>query len=119
MATTLSNGSVTLTPLLVLGYKATQDSKNVIHAVLGKTSPDVTLRKANMRSGTLEILFLTAAEAEAARQLHIAEDVFTLDSSEITQINMQYVVNGEITTALEDETRNAWVITIDYQEVSL
>jgi hypothetical protein len=117
MATTLSDGTTTLNPTIVDGWESAQASRNVIHDILGNTSPDVTLRAPRMRTGTLKTVWLTKAQAEAARQLHLTANVFTLTSTEITYITMQYVVAGNITTTLYDDTRNAWTVNIDFQEV--
>lgn len=117
MATTISNGTTTLTPTIVDGWESVQATRNVIHDILGNTSPDVTLRPARMRTGTLKTVWETKAQAEAARQLHLTATVFTLTSDVITYITMQYVVAGAVTTTLFDDTRNAWTVDIEYQEV--
>lgn len=117
MATTITTGSTTITPLLVTGWQASQESRNIVHTIIGRSSPDVTLKTANMRTGTLEMLFGTAADADEARTLHVEAAVFTLTSSELSQVNMAYVVAGSISSILEDETRRLWTISVDFQEV--
>lgn len=117
MATTITDGTTTITPELVLGYEVAQESRNIIHTILGRATPDVTLRFTNLRTGTLDLLFKTATEAETARQLHINPIVFSLDSTEIPDANMDYVVSGSISTVLEDVTRELWHVSVDFQEV--
>ena len=117
MSTTISDGTTTITPELVLGYEVAQESRNVIHTILGRATPDVTLRFTNLRVGTLQMLFKTAEEAEAARQLHINPIVFIMTSTEIPEADMTYVVSGSISTVLEDETRKLWTVSVDFQEV--
>ena len=71
LANTISDGSTVITPQLILGWEAAQDSRNVIHSIIGKAEPDVTLKPATLRTGTLQLLFLTAAEASTARVMLI------------------------------------------------
>lgn len=117
MSTTITTGDTTITPTIITGWEASQDSRNVIHTIIGRPSPDVTLKPAALRSGTLEMVFETAADAEEARQLHTDAVVFTLTSTDQTTINMTYVVSGNIGSVLEDVTRNLWIITVDFQEI--
>ena len=117
MATTITDGTTTITPELVLGYEVSQESRNVVHTILGRSTPDITLRFTNLRTGTLQLLFTSATDAEEARQLHINPIVFTLESTEIPEADMSYVVAGSISTVLEDETRKLWTISVDFQEV--
>lgn len=119
MATTITSGSTTLTPELVLGWESVQDSRNIVHPIIGSANPDVTLKPANLRTGTLEMLFLTAADAEEARIAHATLGVFQLVSTEITYADMYYVVSGSINTTLEDVTRHLWTFSIDFQEVTV
>lgn len=117
MATTISDGTTTITPELVLGYQANQETRNVLHTILGNATPDVTLRPANLRTGTLEMLFLTAEDANVAREMHTYPIVLTFSSTEIPYADMQYVPAGTVSTVLEDETRSLWTFSVDFQEV--
>lgn len=117
MSTTITSGATVITPTLVTGYETSQETRNIIHSIIGKSSPEVTLRVAMPRSGTLELLFETAAAANTARTTHATGGTFTLASTEIPQANMTYVVSGAIGIALEDETRRLWLVTVDYQEI--
>lgn len=117
MTTSISTGTTTITPELVLGWSTSQDSRNVIHSIIGRSDPEVTLQPANLRTGTMELFFLSEAEAEEARLIHSSAAIFTLYSDEITSANLYYVVTGSISMALEDETRRYWTVTVDYQEI--
>lgn len=119
MTTTITTGSTTITPVLVLGWQTSQESRNIIHAIIGRSDPEVTLQPANLRTGTLQLFFTTEAAAEEARVLHSGAAVFYLDSDEITSANMYYVVNGSISAALEDDTRLYWTVSVDYQEITV
>lgn len=117
MTTTVSNGITTLTPTVVLGWESRQPSKTQIHPILGSTNPDVTTRPALLRTGTLELMFATEANANSCRTMHTAAGVFTLTSNDLSYISMSYVVAGEVTVKLDDVTLNRFVVSIDFQEV--
>lgn len=116
MTTTLSNGTTTLTPKLVLGWQSEQPSKTQIHPIIGSTTPDVTTRPSLKRSGTLEVLFNTETNANTCRTMHTAAGTFTLASTDLSHISMSYVVAGAVTVKIAD-TMNHWIVSIGYQEV--
>lgn len=115
---TISDGTTTITPQLVLGYEAQQAGRSVFHDVLGRSDPDVTLRTAGLRAGNLALFFLTAADADACRQLHARAAVFAYVDSDLPGTSMSYVVDeGGVTTTLDDEGRRRWVVTVAFREV--
>lgn len=118
MANTITDGTTVITPELILGWQAEQPSRNVIHEIIGKASPDVTLKPAGLRTGTLELLFLTATEAETARAMFLESQSFLIESDETWLDLFRFVASGNISSALEDTTRNMWTITFDFQEVT-
>lgn len=118
-------GSTVIRPTLILGYQSTRAAGNVVHPIINRPSPDVTLRPASLRTGTLELLFagddsaaVETASAEA-ETLHATAAVFTLISDDRPSIAMSYVVsgNGQISRALDPSTRDAWTVTVPFQEV--
>lgn len=115
--TTLSNGTVTITPTLVTGYEAPSESRNVAHVIIGRAGDDVSLQPDSLRNGSLELLFVSKADAWAAREMHAAAGVFTLADDDIPEIGMRYVRDGSMTLALESETRELWLLTVGYREV--
>lgn len=114
MATTITDGTTTVTPLLVTGWETEAETRNVLHAVLSKSTPDVTLRGGYTRTGTLEMLFTDEADALTAALMHKAAAVFTIASTEITDANYSYVVSGNVKTALDEDTRAQWLVTVEY-----
>lgn len=116
MTTTLSNGTTTLTPKLILGWQSDQATKTQIHPIIGSTTPDVTTRPALKRSGTLQVLFNTETQANTCRTMHTAAGTFTLTSTDLSHINMTYVVAGDTSVKIAD-TMNHWIVSIGYQEV--
>lgn len=115
---TISDGTTTITPDLVLGYSTQQAGRNVIHDILGRGDPDVSLAPAASRAGTLNLFFLTEADAEQCRQLHAQAAVFTYTADDNTTTSMRYVVDqGGIGPALDDQTRRRWTVSVAYREV--
>lgn len=115
--TTLSDGTTSLVPMLVLGYTTTREPRTVVHAVIGRPDPDVTLRPAALRNGTLRILCADVAAAQAMVDLHAQGLPLTLSEDDLPSLDMAYVVDGPITSSLDDETRVRWVVEVGYREV--
>lgn len=116
---TASAGSpATTMPTLVLGYEATRESGTRVHKLIGGGVAAV-LGMAIPRTGTLRLFYPTRADAFAALNLHARAASFTLANTDIGQVEMTYVVSegGRVTIALDDQTRAAWVVSVDFQEV--
>jgi len=118
MTTTISSGATTITPELVTGWESSNETYNIVHDILSRSTPDITLRGSTTRSGTLTMLFLTEASCETARALHAGANVLTLASTEITAANFDYIVAGPVVTMLENVTRSYWTLTVDYREIA-
>lgn len=120
MAATITQGVTTISPTLVLSYESTRTSTNRVRPLLGGGIA-VSLGEAGPRTGTLELFFLTEAAAEQAEQLHMLAGVFALADPDRPTIAMSYVVAdaGAISRTLDPETRERWIVTVDYQEIEL
>ena len=118
MTTTITDGTTVLTPEIITGWEASQESGNVIHAIIGKADPDVTLKPAGTRAGTLELLFLNVTDAETARAMLTQPLPFIIESTDAWLNNIHIVANGSISSVLEDTTRSMWTISFDYQEIT-
>lgn len=116
--TTISDGTTTITPLLVQGYEAATSSRNVVHQILGRADDDVSLMPDSLRSGTLRLLFADAESAWAAHALHTQAAVLTLADSDVSQVGMRYVRQGEMTLALDPQTRIRWELSVGFKEVA-
>lgn len=117
--TTITDGTTTVTPLTVDGYGSTRNTQNLIHPILGSGTADVTLQPALARSGTLTLIAATLADAHALETIHSGTAVLTLADTEYPALDMNYVAFGSIDLELDDETRNAWTVTVGYQEVNV
>lgn len=114
--TVITAGTYTLTPTLVLGYSATRTSNSVVHTIIGRPAPVVTLRPAMLRSGTLELFFPEKADAFAALDAHAQGSVLRLvDGTD--EREMRYVLAGNVSVELETETYT-WKVSADFQEVA-
>lgn len=114
---TISSGTLSFTPEMITTWGVSQDSRNVVHTIIGRTDPDITLKPSATRTGTLEMLFTSASSAETARGILANGTVFTISDSETWLNGFDFVMSGSISTSLEDSTRNVWIITADFAEV--
>lgn len=117
MADTITDGTATVTPELIDGYRSERETGNVIH--LASDDPanlDVTLRPAGLRTGTLRLLFLTLAAALTAEDMHAGDAVLSLATPNHPGLAMTYVAAGTISVELDD-TRSVWLVEVDFQEV--
>ncbi|RZU64609.1 hypothetical protein EV379_0912 [Microterricola gilva] len=115
---TITDGTTTITPLLVLGYEATRQGRNIIHPIIGRPDPDVTLAPAALRTGTLSLLFKDEPTAAGCMTMHAAAAVFTVDRDDLPGASMRYVVAGRIGVTLDPATLLRCVVTVDFQEVA-
>ncbi|KAA9105004.1 hypothetical protein [Microbacterium rhizomatis] len=121
MTDIITVGASTIAPTVVLGYSSERAAQNIVHPILGAESPDVTLRPALLRSGTLSLGFSdTGSEgsSRAAETLLAAVGVGSLASTDRATVAMPFVVVGTVRRELEDATRNAWIVTFGYQETA-
>ncbi|WP_336630769.1 MULTISPECIES: hypothetical protein [unclassified Microbacterium] len=116
---TASTGSPASTaPDLVLGYETGRASGTKVHTALSGDIA-VVLAPARPRSGTLRLLYQSEAAAFAAVSLHSRAATFTLSDAERSRVHMQYTLSegGQVRLALDETTLDAFVVTVDYQEI--
>lgn len=114
---TITDGTTTSTPVAVLGYESKRSGQNIVHAVIGRADPDVTLRPAGLRTGTLTLLFESEADAAECEVMHAAAVVLAMADSDVSTVGMSYVVSGAVTRSLDDASRSLWTVAVEYQEV--
>lgn len=117
MATLITKGATTVSPLQVLGYQSTQTTGNILHSIIGRSDMDITFGPAGLRSGTLTFLFATLPESLFARDLHATAGILGLSDSDLPGIGMKYAASGTIALTLDEETSKYWTLAIDFQEV--
>jgi len=122
VASTITDGTTTLSPRLVVGYETARPLRNVIHPIVGATtdgSVAVTLRPAGLRTGTLTLLHDTLAQAQIMEALLVQDKVFTLADSDEPAAALTFVTAvGELRVYLSDD-RAAVLVEAPFQEVAL
>lgn len=117
--TTISDGTTTITPILIDGYQSNRDSGNVGHSILGTNERSLSLRPAELRSGRLTALVEDRAAAAALEALLAQAKLFTFSDAD-TSLSMTFGLDpdGRITPTLDRVTRRRWTVAWDYLEVS-
>lgn len=115
MSTTILHAGGVITPRLVDGWTGTRDAGSIVHDILGRAVPDVTLRPAGTRSGTLRLIFIDETAAADAEAVLSSAAVFTLASDERATIGGDFVVQDRVERELDDGTRNVWIVSAGYR----
>lgn len=121
MGTVVTRGALIIAPTQVNEITSERDSGVLVHEVLGRPVPDVTLRPASSRKGTLEMLFagVGAEDASAAAEdAHTVPGMFTIASDERPTLSFSYVPVGRITRVLDAQTRDVWLVRVEYREIT-
>lgn len=123
------NGSITggasvITPTLILELTEEAQGGNIVHPILGRSNPDVTLRPGGRRTGTIALGFAGAnseALSATARSVLLTAGLLTLVAPARPSLNgLTFVIpeGGRVQRSIEPDTRNAWTVVLDYQEVT-
>ncbi|SEF13806.1 hypothetical protein [Jiangella alba] len=115
--TTISDGTTTLTPLLVVGWNTTRETRTRVHVLIGRTDPDVTIRPAALRSGQLTLLVSDAPACDEMETLHASGVILTMADDDVDVADMAYVVSGPLTRELDPQTLTRWLLRFDFAEV--
>lgn len=116
--TTITHASGAIAPTEVDGYAAARTPRTILHPILGREGDDVTFRPAALRKGTLKLVFAAEADAHAAVAVLATPQVLTLNDPDV-EIAMTFVVaEEEILAELDDETRQVWIVSTPFREVS-
>lgn len=114
-------GGATYNPLLVIDYSAERATGTTVQqrASHNQPSPDVTLRTASLRSGSLTLLFPSAASAQAAFDgLGAAVKPFTFTHEGRPQWTMYAVLGeGNLGLVIQDGAE-MFIVRVPFQEVS-
>ena len=116
--TTISDGTTTITPILVTGWDTTRDTQNVVHVIVGRADADITYRAAGLRSGDLVLLCASLEIALQVEALAAQPKKLTLADPDHPAINMAFIADGRIRVELDDETRERATCTIGFLQVA-
>jgi len=110
-------GSGSTTPTTILSpYEARAQSRSIVHDLIGGGIA-VSLVAPRPRAGVLDLLFETESDADAAFRLHFQETTFSLVESDHPSLGMTYVVDGDLSIALDEQTLTVWIVSVSYQEI--
>ncbi len=113
---TISDGTSSTSPDLVIRYAARRQSGNVFHDIIGRASRDVSLAPARLRAGTIECLYVDRAAAHAALTLHAGASILTYVDSTMPETDMSYAVEG-ISEITHDRVYNKWKLSVEFEEL--
>lgn len=119
MTTVIVSASAVITPTAVTDLSTSRESRNNVHDILGRPDPDITVRPAASRNGTLELLFAGAGSEDAsaaAEQAHATGQAFTIVTDDRPSLAFSYVPSGRLERALTDN-RGGWTVAVGYREV--
>jgi hypothetical protein len=136
MVSSITHGADTIYPQVVDGWMSTRTRPNRVTPIVGAETVAVTTRPAGLRRGTLKLVFGDAAatgseyapinpaeEASSAAELLHATGtgVFHLSDPDRASLDLFYVVDqdGAITRELDDATRDVWIVTVAFHEVTV
>lgn len=115
---TITHAAGVIVPVVAGGWEATRPARSVVHEVLGRSDPDVTLRPAGTRRGTLRLVFAAEADAADASVVLGRGEVFTFADPDRGTLGMSFVVaDGDVSLSLDDETRDVWIVLVPFVEV--
>ncbi|WP_270353453.1 hypothetical protein [Microbacterium testaceum] len=115
MPATLISGTTTLNPLALSEYTSDQNTGGaILHTILGRPDPDVTLRPLGLRTGVMTLDFTTEALSNAARIALARAGGWTLTHTERTSVNMRFIARG-VSRPIERDGR--WKVTVRYEEI--
>lgn len=140
----VSDGVNSYTPTAVDGFESSRESATIVHQILGRSNPDITIRPAGLRTGTLRLVFADSSssggglyvdedgyiveegpvtvvgetDSKACEDAHAAGGVMSLYSTALVSILMTYVANGSIRRSLS-ANRAYWILEVDYHEVQI
>lgn len=119
---TITSGAATISPTALTVYESQQETRSIVHTILSRPDPDITLRVAGLRRGSIELTFadvLAEATSEAARVTLAGSGICALSAPDRPTIQMQFVLpEGGRIQRRQGKTGASWIVTLDYQEVA-
>jgi len=112
---TLYNGPTTLTPVALSEFKESLGGGPLVHPILGKRKPDVTMRSLGLRTGSFTLDFSTEARSAAAVEALGVARVWMLRHDDAPTLNMEFVVTG-VTREVDGSGR--WPVSVEFEEIS-
>lgn len=119
MGISISSGAWTTTPALILSISTGAPTGTQLHQLIGG-GVAVSLAPVGLRTGTLELFYLTEAAARDAEKAHYVPGVFRVSYPERATLDgLNYVIApGSLGLQLDASTRDRWTLTVPFQEVT-
>lgn len=117
MSASFATGATTITPILVDGFNSDRDSRTLVHAIIGTSTPAVAVQDAGLRTGNATLLFPSLEDAQDAEDSFKLAAVWTYTDPDHAGISMSFVITGQLHTELESQSRDLGIVTFGYQEV--
>lgn len=118
MSTTIHGATTSVTPDLVLELRWTREARTIVHQLLSRQDPDVTIRPTGLRSGDLACYVEDRATADTLAALAASGEVLTITSDDDDLLDgLALVVAGDIVVELDTQTLTRSLVTVPYREV--
>lgn len=114
--TTVTNGTITVTPLLWLDYQSARDTGTVTHELIGG-DVSVHLAPHRPRKVTIALLFDDEVASKQCEDMHTTPGLFTITEPGRATHSMRYVVVGSVRRELYSATAREWIVTIEALEI--
>jgi hypothetical protein len=116
--TTTITGADPHTPTLLTTYGWNRTAGNIIDRLAGNNDLSVALRPAGLRKGRFSAVFNDAAAAIALEAELALAQTLTLADTDQSDLDMSFVLSGQLEIQLDPQTRRNWIVTWDFQEVT-
>lgn len=114
---TITRGTSTLTPLLVLTCTSTSSTGSTVHQLAGG-GVAITVTGIGKRSGVITLLLVDSAAVVAAEIFFAAVGPFTLTDPGILTGSLTFALGeGDLEPALDTDTQLRWTFAVPYQEL--
>jgi len=106
-----------LYPTLIEYVTQERQTQTVVHRIIGRASPEVSLGVTDLRTGTMSMIF---ANNNTEFMTYLATGVIlTLRSYSNYKLDrMHFAISGPISAELDPETRSVWRVSFEYAEVA-
>lgn len=118
MTTTITDGTSSVTPLLIVEYAHTRTPGTIVHETIDGPTPDVTLRAATSRSGILAAVLDDPDDVTVLDDMLARPAVFSTTSTDEPRLDgLSFVLAPREVSVRRDGSRT-WVVEWQYREVS-
>lgn len=118
MATTVSNGTTTITVEGLDGWDSSRAGGNVIHPIVNSPAPSVSDRPASLRTGRHRFIVPELEDALELESMLAAIGTFTLNDSNVSAVAMTFKLAGRLAVYTDPGSSGKFVVDCEYAEVT-